>query len=824
MTPWLLLALSLAAQDSVRVSARFTAPEVEVGETTTLRVEVRTDGARARIEDFESLPPGLDLLGTRASDQRQFSLPGGTQRFITRDFVLRARAPGRYRVPAVRVTVGTRRYSTAAELLTVTGSAGNPAGTPPSSGARTGRWSGGGPASRSSADGVVVRARLEQDHAFVGQQVTLDVDVMFSQDARLRLRRSPEYQPPTPSGFWVHDLPDPTATRSEAMGGEIYEVQTFRRAFFPLTAGDFRIPPATLDFEIRRGLLYAPEASHVATDPLPVTVRPLPEHGRPDDFNGAVGRYTARSWIEPDSVPAGEAAVLTLEVSGMGNAKALPAPALPDMPGLEVYPPTEESETRVQGDTVGGSKRFSWVVIPRRSGTREVPAIRYPYFDPLAEEYHVATSPALTLTAGPGAAGAAAGTGADAEPALRYIRPAPRGADPLAWTRARWFRAIQVVPLLLLAAAVGVRSRRGRNGVSLRTLRKARRSRLRDFADRASGGDVTVLADADAFVRSWLHRRVGTEPRDPLSGPRLASAGVSADAVAALRLAFDRLAAARYAPDPPDAEIMADILWQLSRVLEKIDGEATEPQRAPARPAAAVLLVPLLLGLPGGGARAQAEPRPAMPPRAAFEQGVRLFDSGRYGEAAGAFRDYVEAAPRDPTGWYDLGTAFERAGRRGPAVWAWLRAVRLEPRDGDARHNLRAVGVAPELVARATPPLFLRSEERWLLMAIGWWVAAAAAAWWVLRRRRAAVVVACVAGALAASGAMAGWVSTREPEMLIVLEPTTLRAGPNLRGEVVRPLEPGNGLELVGREGEWARARTRGGEEGWVEARATGTI
>ncbi len=813
MTPWLLFALTLAAQDPVQVNARFTAPEIEVGETTTLRVQVETDGARARIEDFRSLPPGLDLVGTSQSDQRQFSMPGGTQRFITRDFVIRARAPGRYRVPAVRVTVGAQTYSTAAELLTVTGPAGTPAP------ARTGRRvaPARGAATRASADGVVMRAELEADTVFVGQQVTMNVDVMFSQDARLRLRRAPEYQPPSPSGFWVHDLADPTTTHTESVGGELYEVQTFRRAFFPLSPGRFEIPPAQLDFEIRRGLLYAPETSHVATDSLPLVVRPLPEAGRPDGFTGAVGHYTVRSWLEPDTVPAGEAAVLNVEVRGRGNVKALPPPTLPDVPGIERFPPTEEAEAGVRGDTVAGWKRFSWVIIPRRSGERSMPEVRYPYFDPDQAKYHVATAPALTLAVGPGATGDG---GTETEgPALRYLRRKPAGADSLRWVRTPWFRWLQLGPLVLLVAALSLRRRRSRNGASLRALRHDRRARLRELADLADAGDISTLAHTEAFTRSWLARRLGLAPRGALSRSALSAAGVSTDAAAALQAAMDRLASARYAPEPPDGAVIRDIVRQVSRVLELIDREAPPPATL-ARPAGALLPF-LVLSLCATGARAQdASP----PPRDVFESGVRAFDAGRYEQSARVLRDYVDAVPGDAAAWYDLGTAYERAGRRGEAVWAWLRALRLSPRSSDIRHNLRAVGVAPELVSRVTPPLFLRPEELWLMAALGWWAAAVGAAWWLACRNAAALRVALAATTLAVGAVLGAWASTHGEETLIVLEPTALRGGPNLRGDVLTALEPGTGLELVERSEDWVRARTRSGEEGWVEARAAGTI
>ncbi|HSH46844.1 MAG TPA: BatD family protein, partial [Longimicrobiales bacterium] len=122
MLAFLLLA-SLAVQDPVRVNTRLTQDPVAAGETTILRVEVETGGERARIARFTRLPPGVELVSTRDFDQRQFSLPGGTRRFVTREFVLRALSAGRYRIPALDVEVDGRAFSTESVILTVTSAA-----------------------------------------------------------------------------------------------------------------------------------------------------------------------------------------------------------------------------------------------------------------------------------------------------------------------------------------------------------------------------------------------------------------------------------------------------------------------------------------------------------------------------------------------------------------------------------------------------------------------------------------------------------------------------------------------------------------------------
>jgi hypothetical protein len=806
----LLLLLALQSQDPVRVQARLQESEIAAGETVVLRVDVETDGDRARIDPFRTLPPGLELQSTRTFDQRQFSLPGGTRRFISREFVLRARAPGRYRIPSVQVVVGVQMYETESQLLTVTAAARGPA-------------SGG---SVPGEEGVALRAWLSADTVFAGEQVTFNAEAMFSQDARLRLRRAPEYEPPSPSGFWIQDLPDRRNPTSRSVGGRVYEVQRFRRALFPLTPGVYEIPPARLEYEIRRGLLYAPETRQALSDTLRLVVLPVPEPG-PEGYTGAVGRYSVNAALEPSRVPAGEAAVLDVEIEGEGNLKALPPPALPTLEGVEVFPPSEESETDVQGTAVRGRKRFSWVLIPRQAGTLDVPGIRYPYFDPAAGQFDVAGSDPLTLTV---TAGGSAETMSSA-PTVRYLKPRPGAGDPLGWVSAPWFLGLQAVPLFLLAGALGMGRRRGVTRASAGSLRRRRRQGLRELEERVPETDPGLFADAQSFARQWLADRLGLDPREAARPSALAAAGVSDETARRLRGLIDRLAAARYAPTPPGPEARRDLVRALGTLLERIDREAPAPGRAGPRAATgrttgAVMLVALAgLGSPVAVTARQAPATPeAASPTAAFEDGRTAFDQERFADAADAFDQYVRLRPRDPAGWYNLGTAYYHAGHDGYAVWAWLHVPRLDPRDEDTRHNLRTAGAPPELVARVAPPLPLRASELLLAGSVAWILAGALGAWGIARRGRRRLVAAGVAFLFALGLAGAGWASTRDARTVIVLDEATLRAGPALRADPVTRLEPGTGLIPVDQDGDWIRGRTLRGAEGWIEATATGAL
>jgi tetratricopeptide (TPR) repeat protein len=807
----LALVVAVHAADPVQVGTRLDPAEVRAGETATFRVDVETDGSRAQIQPFASLPPGLELVGTRDSDQLQFSLPGRTRRFVGREFTLRASAPGRYQIPAVRVLVDGRTYTTEPVVLTVIAAATPPADAPL------------GP------DGVLLRAWLDADTVYVGEQITLHVEAVFSREARLRLRRAPEYEAPAPSGFWTHDIPDRQAPTTRGTRGDVYETQTFRRAFFPITPGRYEIPPARLFYEMRRGILHAPETFTVESEPLPLVVLPVPEAGRPAAFTGGVGRYAMSASLAPSRVPAGEGVVLTVELVGLGNVRALPPPRLPALNGVETFPPTEETDSEIAGTTLQGRKRFEWILVPREPGELRIPPIEYATFDPGAETFITAVTPALELRVDPGAGVAVGG----AQPtSLRYLKAQPGRGALRAWVASPWFAAAQVLPLLLLAGALVVRGRqRPDTPLSARALRRRRRALIRDLDGRARSGDVDFFAHAETGARGWLAARLGLDPRDTHHAEVLERAGAPRDVAARTRALFQRIATARFSLTAPDLEARRDLVRALARLLERVDRESPRKGRTAPRSAVAtagatgatiagVASVAIFLAAP---APASAPVGP-QPPESAFVDGVTLFQSSQYDGAAAAFERYVRHRPEDPAGWYNLGTARYRAGHTGHAVRAWLAGARLDPRDRDTRHNLRVAAVPPELVRSVTPPVPMRTDEMLLLAALAWFLAGAAGAWWLLRHRPVDGLVAGIGLLVAVALAGAGTLSMREPPTRIVLEATDLRAAPNPHAESLGSLSAGVGLRAVDRHDGWVRVRTGAGVEGWLESDLAGRI
>lgn len=789
----LLLALTAGlAQEPVKVGATLSSNRIRVGETTVLQVSVETRGETAESIELPELPPALAVATTQDFSQLQITYPGGRSRVMRRDVVLEASAAGEYRIGTVDVRVDGRTYATRPLTLLVLP-------------ARRGERSAPGESQ------VQLRAWLEPDTAYVGEQVLLHAEALFPQDLRLRQSRPASYDVPTPTDFWVQDLPESLSLGLRSIDGQVFETQTFRRAYFALSPGDHELPPARLLYEIRRGFLYAPESRTITSDSLGITVLPVPLEGQPASFTGAVGRYDIEARIEPVTVAAGDATTLTVEIRGEGNFKALPPPRLPELPNVEVFPPSEDSRAQTVDDIVRGVKRFTWVLIPEHAGTLRVPALEYAFFDPAARAYEVARAKPLALTVSP-----AVGGGAQPDVTLRDIVESP-GGDRFGWVRSPFFAAAQLVPLLAILGALALRRGPRQRQPSRRQRRAARHARIDALealvpveADRSFFGQVAGFL-RDCAAESLDRPEIRSTPAASFHRA-LEETGIAAGTRADFSELLARLDHARFAPEPPSAAERRALLSDAVALLETIEREARPRSRRPAASSAAAALLLAVSAFP-----ALANPQH-------FADGVAAYRDGRFTEATAQFASYAAAQPRDANGWYDLGNAYFAAGDRGRAIWSWLKAIRLQPRFDAARHNLATVG-ADETLRWLPPPFAIGFREALIALALCWWLAGFAVAIGIVKRRQgwyfvaaAALVPALIATAAALPASLRG------PAAVTVEQDTPLLAGPALRAEEIRALPQAVLLAVLEERGEWLRVRTADDMQGWVEAARVGQL
>jgi len=416
---------------------------------------------------------------------------------------------------------------------------------------------------------IFLRAEASPRRPWVGQQVLYTLYLLTQVDIpSVNPEEMPDFQ-----GFWVREIPNQDRMLEMVTHeGERYgRAVLLQRALFPRRDGQLSIGPVRAQLTARIpddspfGAIFSrtTELERVSNG-VNLEVRPLP--APPAGFRGAVGRLQLAAELEPRELAVGEAATLTLTLRGEGHLQGLPEPQLPELPGIKVFPPQQQARERLRGTVVTGTRVWSFVLVPERPGTWQLPPLEVPFFDPRKGSYQVARAGALTLTAR-GATSLTQDGGETVE--LHPIRNAALPAAQAGWRledAARWLFAL---PWLLVAAVLLLR-RGSELGGAHRQARKALLEQLAGAVDEEQ--PRRAAACIEEAWRAFLNRRWGVPPGAPSNRWQalLEERGVKASHAAELVRLADDLHYLRYAPKLSSTAELQRELIERSRKLARV--------------------------------------------------------------------------------------------------------------------------------------------------------------------------------------------------------------------------------------------------------------
>jgi hypothetical protein len=760
-----------ALQQGPAVSASVDHTVVLAGDVVTLTVRVEAIGNDpVRIAD--PVLTGFEARGSRDVTQVRV-VDGQPRRVVTRELRLLAVAPGRATIGPVRVTQGALSAATPPIAVTITAPSAQ-AGTAVAPQIRRLLDT----LSPPTGGDVVVEVLALPDTVQLGDQLDLVTLAWLPRELRQQLRTPPTLRPPDVEGVWSYQqVTSPGVVASRVAGSRWYDLFLSHQVVFPLTAGDVRVGRATVTYvqPLSYSFLSRELQHEVQSESVAVAVREQPAAGRPDDFSGAAGRgLTVSLTAEQTTLPPGGAATVTATIAGVGNVTLWPEPAIEWPEGLRVYPGDVNVEVASRGGLVGGTKRFSYIVVADSAGTHPVPGVVYPYFDPVRRRYVSASAPGLQLVAPPGTVTAAP----RAVPPPLMERGAPDLTRRLAGLAPGVWVVLFALPPLALLLVVA--------------LRRARRRR------HAPAGRPAALGPLDAVdreLRTTLGRMVGaaaTGEGPPLRAA-LRAAGVDPGLAAHVARVRERLRQAIFGPG--EASDPDELVAEVREVLRALAGEAGGVERQQLLPVALALV---LLGW--GSTLAAQAPRPE-----------QLYDAGAFRAAADSFAARVAQAPRIAAYWYDLGTAYYRLGEDGRARASWIRAARLAPRNGTIRRALDLLPV--DRASQRIAPIARLTPREALFLAVLSWLAAWALLPW--RRTRIAGMGLVL---VAAAAALLAWHIDREyrqPAAIVLHDDVPLRSAPFGSASPSRTLVAGSAVLVNRRDGAWLLVE-RAGSDGWV--------
>jgi tetratricopeptide (TPR) repeat protein len=834
------LATVSVARADVTVRATFDRAQVGVGEEADLGVEV----TGVQNSDVPELGNTADATVRYLGPSSRVSFVNGAMSAsVTHHFAVRAGKAGKVTLGPIAVNVNGKRYDAGTVTLDVV------AGRPGSAGA----------AGNPAGDQLRLELSAPRTTVYVHERLPIRLKLLVGQV------RVSDVQYPTigGDGFALDKLGEPDQ-RQENIGGAVFQVLDFSTVLTPLRSGTMTVGPAQQDLTLlvrgrgaARGFdrffndpFFGGEQRklELASDPLTLTVLPLPENGKPADFSGAVGGFDFDVKAAPLEVAAGDPVTLTLTMRGTGSLENVTPPTLTATDAWRVYPPQQTSTgSKPAADANVQERVFEQVVIPEKPGTIQLPALRFSFFDPAIGAYKTITHPPIPLKVTPRAAGSAPSHVVGAAPAAPAPKPETLGHDlvfikdapgRLHAVGARLYRsplfwAWQLVPLAAWLAVVVVDRRRqrlhGDAGYArfTRAGREAKRA-LGAAKDALRPGNAAPFYDAVAraltdYLAAKLQLPPGAVSAEAVA-EHLARRGVAPTIAEQLRDLFAHCEQVRFAPSSAGD-------GDMQRTLEQADAivRALERERRLGPPLAA-LVACALAGMLAAGAALATTPAEETP-QTLFFRGNALYGDEKYAEAITAYEKVLAAGVESGNLHFNLGNAYFKNGDVGHAVLEYERARRTIPRDPDLHANL---GYAREksgdtdptpLWARFVFPLATRASSDELLVAASacftllmTLLIVARLAPRAARGSRVAAGVAAVLLVLSASAAIYRLATVDLPPFAVVVaaDDTDVRFEPSDGGTTHFTTKPGAVLRILGEREGWAQVARADGNRGWI--------
>jgi tetratricopeptide (TPR) repeat protein len=212
---------------------------------------------------------------------------------------------------------------------------------------------------------------------------------------------------------------------------------------------------------------------------------------------------------------------------------------------------------------------------------------------------------------------------------------------------------------------------------------------------------------------------------------------------------------------------------------------------------------------------------------AAFEAANKLYEEGKYSDAASAYRKILQSGDVSAAVWFNLGNACFKSSQIGHAIAAYAQAKQLAPRDPDVRANLQ---FARNQVSG--PTLMPSRWQQWLgQLRLNEWATLAAGAFWLeflllgLRQwlptlksaTRGLVIAIGVAVLVTAAGLTAAWRQTRvNATAIVIARETTVHAGPLPESPTAFKVNDGAELRVLDRKDQWLQVGAGSQRIGWV--------
>ena len=258
----------------------------------------------------------------------------------------------------------------------------------------------------SADNNIYLVADISKTNPYINEPITVVYKLYFSYNIGITNWR--ELDKPKYNDFWSQNIDIKQLVAEEGMfKGQRYRFVTLRKTvLYPQKSGRLKIEPLALDIDVqlptnRRdmfGRVMITEGNkRVSAGTKTITVKPLPDAGKPVGFTGAVGNFDFKVTPTKTNLKNGESLDLVVSVSGKGNLKLfdLPKPVAPN--ALEMYDAVHKEQVNTGLSGMTGKIVDSYTIVPQYKGKYPIKPMQFSYFDLGSGTYKTITSEEILI-------------------------------------------------------------------------------------------------------------------------------------------------------------------------------------------------------------------------------------------------------------------------------------------------------------------------------------------------------------------------------------------------------------------------------------------
>ena len=147
-------------------------------------------------------------------------------------------------------------------------------------------------------------------------------------------------------------------------------------------------------------MMSGSEPKYTGGDEISIKILPLPEEGKPQDFQNIVGDLKGEiNWENKSTVDVGQTFVLKLRLYGEVNLDSLEKLTIEENEVFNIFQSVTDSSEKINNGKYESSKEFEIAFIPKKSGTLSTPEIKINYFDVNDKKYKTFVVPSKEIKA-----------------------------------------------------------------------------------------------------------------------------------------------------------------------------------------------------------------------------------------------------------------------------------------------------------------------------------------------------------------------------------------------------------------------------------------